>query len=550
MRSNTGALIGSAISKITGMGSYKVKSNSLMTDSQIPTFSQNKTEAFVFSASELVMDVQSSDVLSTQSWLINPTNQSLFPRLSQLANLFEQYEFLGLVFMYKPTSAFAVSSTNTALGTVILTTEYDVARPPFVSKQEAEAYEFSTSCTPPVGMLHPVECNPKQDILNSRYTQGPYVTEIPSSLGALTISDNLSNLGRLQYMAVGSQAVATVGELWVSYHVKLTKPRALPPSFPCQIQKYASSADFVFGVSISPTAENVPAFVFLGQNLGSGVNQLASPFLQNDSTMPPTLGYPVVISSPDGSSGANILLSFDGTPANTWYRIEFLMNVAGIPGDLSELSVVQHLGLQSTNMNTTQDYFFPISDAVNNSYAAGTTFGTAEWIAGGGSAYNAYFTAYVGTNDNSMQIPVDPYNNPASFVSLPTYSLAVGPLSASTTFIVATTLIITRVPPPPSGLTQSNVVSPLLNYGLSRYNVKPRVSKRKENCPPNTPKLVRTDSVPDIEDCHKKLSDRDQECWECSAIIHPCGSHRPDSYYSDLCRNCDDKYKMRAQKMK
>lgn len=165
--------------------------------------------------------------------MIDPTNIATFPFLSGVAKNFEKYEFEGLVYTYKPTSGSAIASTNNALGTVILTTEYDVSRPLFVSKPEMEAYQFTTSCAPDKTMYHPVECNPKMDILNSRYVAGTIRTQRTSTLlngPATTVQNNLQFLGRTQLAVVGMQAATTVGELWVSYKVKLTIPRLPGPS--------------------------------------------------------------------------------------------------------------------------------------------------------------------------------------------------------------------------------------------------------------------------------------------------------------------------------
>jgi len=546
-----GTAVGGIIAKITGSGSYKVKNNTLMTDSQIPSFNQNKTDALVMSASEMITDVQSSITFQSDVWLINPTNQALFPRLSQLAALFEQYEFLGLVFMYKPTSAIAVSSTNTALGTIVLSTEYDVARPPFLSKQEAEAYEFSTSCVPSTGMLHPIECNPKQDIINARYTRGPYVTDIPPATNALSIQDNLSNVGRLQLISVGSQAVATTGELWVSYHVKLSKPRALPPSFPCQIQKYSGSTLVTLPIS---TGGQVPfsPLSFPGQVIGIGNNQSAAVAMQSDSTMPFSQGFPQVFNIGSQQSGVNTaytLVNFDGTPANTAYRIEVFTRFANI-STTTNITLLNDPTYAFTGaVGANSDYFFPATQVTDLEFGAGTVEYGGQYVANS-PLYHAYYSIYVQTGDAAFSSSNNPYV-PNNALSLYPYNLE---YVATVADVVnySTTFIITRVPLP-AGNPSVSVPIPPSSAVVTTYVatskpsgfVNPGVKKR--GVPPNTPVLRRTDTVIDIEECHKRLSD--QECWECNAIINPYGSHRPDAYYSDLCKNCDDKYKLRASKM-
>jgi len=224
-----GASAGSAFSHLLGMGAYKINSNSIMNDStQAPVF-DNSDKSITISHSELVTDVVGSVAYTSRAFMIDPTNLATFPYLAGIATNFEQYEFKGLVFTYKPTSGSAIASTNNSLGTVILTTEYDVSRQLFQSKADMEAYEFSTSVEPCSMMYHPVECNPKLDILNSRYVTGPIRSQRSSTYTSGSnisgVQNNLQFLGRTQLATVGMQAATTVGELWVTYKIKLFIPR-------------------------------------------------------------------------------------------------------------------------------------------------------------------------------------------------------------------------------------------------------------------------------------------------------------------------------------
>jgi len=229
-----GEKAGDFLATITGMGDYKVKNNSFMkSSSDVPTFQHLADGSVIVTHREFVSDIQASLNFNLYSYVVNPSNFSLFPVLSAVASTFEQYEFLGLVFAYRERSGEVVNGTNTALGTVIMATEYDLSRPNFVSKQEMESYEFSVSCAPNKDMLHPVECNPKQDILNARYTQaglrnfaGSQDTQSVTFNVENSLINNLSDLGRFQMAVVGCQGSSgNIGELWVTYHCKLSKPR-------------------------------------------------------------------------------------------------------------------------------------------------------------------------------------------------------------------------------------------------------------------------------------------------------------------------------------
>lgn len=225
---DTGAAAGSFFSKILGMGAYKVNSNSIMKDStQAPIFDSGD-KSVTICHSELVTDIIGSVAFSSRNFMIDPVNYATFPYLASLAQNFEQYEFLGLVFTYKPTSGSAIASTNNSLGTVIMSTEYDVSREVFINKVDMEAYEFATSCEPCNIMHHPVECNPTKDVVNRRYLPGPFRKQkltTYTNAPALSVQGNLNEIGRLQVATVGMQAAVNVGELWVSYKIKFSIPR-------------------------------------------------------------------------------------------------------------------------------------------------------------------------------------------------------------------------------------------------------------------------------------------------------------------------------------
>lgn len=218
-----GQQAGNWLGKITGMGSYKVNRNSL-TGNSVPQFSQRLLTggAIEICHREFIQDVQSSVAFTNTSFSINPGVSATFPFLSQIAINFEQYELLGLIFEFKTTSATAVASTNTALGVVIASTNYDVLDANFTSKQQMEAYEYTVSTVPCNSVIHPVECDPRQNTLKTMYVR---TNAVPSGADA-----RFYDLGNFQLATVGSQAAATVGELWVSYHVRLLKPKLSTPT--------------------------------------------------------------------------------------------------------------------------------------------------------------------------------------------------------------------------------------------------------------------------------------------------------------------------------
>jgi hypothetical protein len=213
---------------ISGRGAYKVTTNALLNDgntmgSKVPSFI-GSDKAVRVTHREYLGDVNSSTAFTNQYVLdINPGLFATFPWLSTLAVNFEQYQIMGMVFYFKSTSATALNSTNTALGTVIMATQYDALDTDFVSKLEMENYEYSSSCKPAEDMLHPIECAPRQTTLEHLYVR---TGAVPSSA-----DQRMYDLGKFTIATAGSQAAAVIGELWVSYTIDLYKPLLLGGQF-------------------------------------------------------------------------------------------------------------------------------------------------------------------------------------------------------------------------------------------------------------------------------------------------------------------------------
>jgi hypothetical protein len=172
---------------------------------------------------EYLGDVRTSnlpDTFNRNDYIINAANLKTFPFLSQLAANYEQYELQGLLFQFKSTSADALSSVNTALGTVMMGTQYDINDQPFASKSEMLNYEYASSGKPSENITHMIECDPHQTSVNLLYTLHN-ATQIPQ--GA---DPRLYNLGRFSIATTGFQGTrVNIGELHVTYQVRLLKPK-------------------------------------------------------------------------------------------------------------------------------------------------------------------------------------------------------------------------------------------------------------------------------------------------------------------------------------
>lgn len=132
-----GGIIGSGLGKlgnmITGSGDYNIKENVLVRPGPVPSFGPSSIR---IQHKEYLGDLLGSTNFTLSSYAINPGMQASFPWLSSLASNFEQYHFNGLVFQFVSTSADALNSTNTALGKLIMATDYNALDASFINASQ------------------------------------------------------------------------------------------------------------------------------------------------------------------------------------------------------------------------------------------------------------------------------------------------------------------------------------------------------------------------------------------------------------------------------
>lgn len=245
---DVGAFAGNGISKIFGLGAYKISRNSLFdarTGSQVP-FMHSTSESVVFRHREYIGEVSSTNAFTTTTYPVNPGLSSTFPYLSTIASCFQEYRFRGLVFEFKSTGADAlVNGTNTALGTVGLVAQYRADASSLQTKVEFLNEMWSTSCKTSENTLLPVECAPKENPMNIQYVRtGPPTGDIKNyDLCSVTVATN------------GSPGQNVVGELWASYEIELLKPTVTPTGGVLAADHYirAGSGTSAFGLIATNT---------------------------------------------------------------------------------------------------------------------------------------------------------------------------------------------------------------------------------------------------------------------------------------------------------
>lgn len=232
-----GGMIGSAagglahyIGKIFGSGDYvaskKPRSNSILSP-QAPSFSGSSGTVRIRHR-EFLGDVLSSSTANTfdiNAYPINPGLAGTYPWLAKVCgSTFQQYQINGQCYEFRSMSSDALNSTNTALGQVIMCTDYDSADVAFTSKQQMENTEFGVSCKPSVNMLHAIECASKRTSMTKQYIRAyanPPNTDV-----------RMYDLGKFYIATNGCQGTnVNLGELWVTYDITLFKTIEQVPGY-------------------------------------------------------------------------------------------------------------------------------------------------------------------------------------------------------------------------------------------------------------------------------------------------------------------------------
>lgn len=218
---------------LSGSGPYRAaSSSSAVTVAQVPSM-HSSGDGFIIRHREYLGDLLSSQVFANNSFRINPGDNTTFPWLAPIAQKFEEFKFLGLAFEFRSTSANALNSVNTALGTVIAAVEYNVSNASFTTKLQMENSMWAVSSKPCESLIMPVECDSRVNPLGVMYVRS----------GQPVADPRFYDLGTMQFATYGQQlANVNIGELWITYEVALFKPIIVP-----QVPVIAPSANHFRG---------------------------------------------------------------------------------------------------------------------------------------------------------------------------------------------------------------------------------------------------------------------------------------------------------------
>lgn len=291
------------------MPSWKVHQNELFEDLDVQQTLDGRT---IIQHREYITDITTgaSGAFNIATYPIQPGNASTFPWLALLAQYYEQYRIIGMTFEFKSTSGDGMSSTNTALGTVIMSAQYDATKPAPVNKLQMENHQYAMSAKQSCSMMFPVECGRGQDSLEDLYIR-------VNNWQPTSFDTKMYDFGNFYIATFGQQGSnINIGELHCNYVVELLKP-SVTNLDPLQIQTDHMTA--TSGISTSNYFGTSPTHV---SNSSILVQSLSSTQITVSSTVP--VGtvllfiYAVNGTAMFTSSPPNIAITSGGSFVHIW----------------------------------------------------------------------------------------------------------------------------------------------------------------------------------------------------------------------------------------
>jgi hypothetical protein len=215
----------------------------------IPSFAPHESSG-VFSKVEFLQNIFAPKVAGAFQNTVLPLQpglQQTFPWLALVAPQFEEYEFLQLMFYWRPMVSDFNSGTGQT-GEIVMVTQYNPADPPFTDTLRAKSYDMAMSCKASLPMNHGVECDPTK---NSG-AAGKYVRTGPLLNEGIGTDLKQYDLGNLNVIVTGTPPEYNgqlLGELWVAYTVQLRKPKLPISTGDTILRDYFQNADLVSPVA-------------------------------------------------------------------------------------------------------------------------------------------------------------------------------------------------------------------------------------------------------------------------------------------------------------
>ncbi len=160
---------------------------------------------------EYVADIAGSIAYAVTTYALNPGLSASFPWLSQLANLFESYQFNRLVFQYRTQAA------TSATGKALLSVDWDAADS--APQNKAQQLQERTKMDDAAWKNFDLPC----DLADLRKFGVQRFTR--SGTLASNLDIKTYDIGQLFVGTQGEANANAIGELWVEYDIELITPQ-------------------------------------------------------------------------------------------------------------------------------------------------------------------------------------------------------------------------------------------------------------------------------------------------------------------------------------
>lgn len=256
--------------------------------------SGDETNDLIFTHKEYLQDLtpSSGNFETLYFQIINPGLSSSFPFLSQIAQYYEEYEFIQCIY---EVHSMITEGNTTSQGNLIAVAQYNPVNAPFTNKNSMENYEHAVSCKVTDSMFLGIECDPDKRSGNV----AEYIRTGPVPNGQDPKTYDMCNV---QFCTYNAQPGLNIGELWVHYKVRLSK---------CKLPAIGSlpnlNISMAWAKQMAVTASTQNNFMRLG------TSTVALPLLydfQEDN------------SNPQSVVGAGYQMEFNGTVTKFYFPVQ------------------------------------------------------------------------------------------------------------------------------------------------------------------------------------------------------------------------------------
>lgn len=183
----------------TGFGDYKLVANSLVNGAATPHVNVTTNNRMTrIQYREYLGDIYTSEAslgaFNVVSYDIQPANPATFPWLAPIAQQYEQYKPMGILFEFQSTATDNVTAAS--VGSIVMMTDYDVLDSVPTSKSEMLNSAYAQESKMSDSQVHGVECDPAELQRNVFYTRN-------TSLTSSTAGPRDYNVGRFHIATYG-----------------------------------------------------------------------------------------------------------------------------------------------------------------------------------------------------------------------------------------------------------------------------------------------------------------------------------------------------------